>query len=366
MSDRDTLHQRLVRAAGRRLAAGLPTEDTDAFRVVHDQADALPGLILDRYGAVGVLRLRTPRWWDPGTFRDLAEAVAHTFLFGKSPSPGMTGFRAVVDERGKHTPRQLAELEARLNETLREVGAAAPATATPFRENGFTFEATFDGFSHGLFLDMREVRRDLHARWRGRRVANLFAYTCGFGVALAARNRVVNVDTSRPALEHGRHHYRLNNLPVRDDDFRHADAFAFLDDALSGSERWDAIILDPPVQSRGKKGFSRPFALRRDLGRLVEKALDALAPGGELFVSTNYAALDQAAFRRLMVGIARDRASWILKQWGPGPDFPDPLDRYHLKTALLGAEPAHDTADRPPPSRRNPKGRRATSRKHEG
>ncbi|TVR01931.1 MAG: class I SAM-dependent rRNA methyltransferase [Deltaproteobacteria bacterium] len=335
-----TLIPALRTAADRRRKAGLPDAETDAFRLLHEHGDGLRGLIVDRYGPVGVIRLRHPEWWSVGRFEALAEALAEVFLGDVPASPGLAGFRVIVDERGKHTPRELADLEERLHAVLAERGLAATDAPAVFRENGFTFEATFSGFSQGLFLDMRPVRRDLHHRWRGRKVANLFAYTCGFGVVLAGRNRVVNVDTSRPALDHGRRHYALNTLPVRDEDFLQQDAFAFLDGCLADGRRWDAIILDPPVQSRGKRGVSRPFALRKDLGRLVEQAMDCLAPGGELFVSTNYDALEQVAFRRLMVGIARDRRKWLLEQWGPDVDHPVTAARHHLKTALLGDEPA--------------------------
>ncbi len=318
---------RLVAAAvARRADAGLPDADTDAFRLIHDTHDGLPGVMVDRFAGVDVLRLREPRWWHDGAHALVDALAAH----------GARGVYVLVDEPRKHDVREREALEARLNEGVAARGLAAPADPFVIRESGRRYEVSVhQGFSQGLFLDMRGPRRDLAERWRGRRVANLFAYTCGFGVALSPDADVVNVDVSASYLEQGRRNYALNDLPVDDAAFVKRDAFEYLDFAVRRGIRWDAIVLDPPAYSRGKKGRARAFSLRTDLGDLVGLALDALADDGELFVSTNLASLAPAAFDRLAAARADARGRAVVQSWPPPPDFPAPAAEFHLKTALI-------------------------------
>lgn len=319
---------KITAAAARREAAALPAPMwTTTYRLVHDAHDGLEGLIIDVFGDVAVARLRTSGWREVGAFNEVLDGLR---------ALGLVKVKAIVDERRKHTPRELDELEAELDE--RCVARCMGAPLEPFEviECGKKYEISVrDGFSQGLFLDMREPRFDLSNRWHGRRVANLFSYTCGFGVALGQSNDVTNVDVSRKYLEWGARNYELNGLNVSERGFVEEDAFAWLERMVARGERFDGIILDPPVSSRGKKGKSRPFALRKDLGTLVERCLDALSKKGELFVSTNYHGLTHDAFHRLMHGISVDWDRDEVKSWGPAADYPAPNDAYHLKTALI-------------------------------
>ena len=82
-------------------------------------------------------------------------------------------------------------------------GEAAPPQF-PVHENGLSFLVrAYDGFSTGLFLDQRENRRRVRELASGKRVLNLFAYTCGFSVAAAAGGaaQTVSVDASVKHLE---------------------------------------------------------------------------------------------------------------------------------------------------------------------
>lgn len=325
----DVLAERVAAAAAQRSAAGLPSADgaTNAFRLVHEAADGLDGLIVDRLDHVAVARLRTPAWRAEPVVDALAAALVDA---------GCRAVHVIVDEPAKHRERDHADLEDALNAQLAERGLAAPDGPFTIRESGWRFEmSVHEGFSQGLFLDMRPIRRDLAARWRDRRVANLFAYTCGFGVALAAHNDVVNVDVARKYLDQGRRNYALNDLPVADAAFVRRDAFAFVELGVKKGAQWDAVVLDPPVFSRGKKGRSRAFSLGRDLDTLVGGALDLLAPGGELFVSTNLASMSHAEFAERIDAEANRRGRRIVQRWSPAADYPVHADAWHLKTALV-------------------------------
>jgi len=318
---------RLLQAAfAERKAAQLPSSDTNCFRLVHDRWDELGGLVIEVWGPTAVIRIRNEIWLESSYRLAVRDALLNA---------GYESFHYIIDEDAKHSERQHAEREEGINKSLIEANLGAPTEPYLALENGMRLEINIrDGFSQGLYTDMRVVRADLRKRWKKRRVLNLFAYTCGFGVALAAENEVTNVDVSAKYLEWGKRNYRHNGLST-DAGFIARDAFEYLEKSVKKGELFDAVILDPPAYSRGKSGKSREFSIRRDFGALVEQALDVLAPGGEAFVSTNLADLTPDAFRKLIIGIALDRDSLIVKQWQPQPDYPAPAADYHLKAVLL-------------------------------
>jgi 23S rRNA (cytosine1962-C5)-methyltransferase len=339
------LHDRLVAAFARRQPLLQPSV-LDSFRLVHGAGDGLEGLAIDRYADGAVVHVRGAAWLHD----DVAMGVGEVLQ-----SSGLRWLRAVADLGRKERGERDASAERRFEEVARGGRLLGPPERVIALESGRRFSIRpREPFSPGLFVDMRGPRADLAARWRGRRVLNLFAYTCGFGVALADRNAVTNVDLSRRALLWGRESYALNGLDTPDDCFVQADVFEHVRGLIERGERFDAVILDPPVHSQGKGGRARNFSLRRDLGWLVERGLDLLDRDGELFVSTNYAELGAEAFRTLIVGVARDWDYWLERQWPAPVDFVSLPGTLHLKTALLrprvaGAAPGRK---RQTPSRR--------------
>ncbi len=330
-----SIAEAVATASQRRARAGLPDAATDAFRLVHGEWDAMPGLHVDRIAEAAIVRVRDAHWAEEHVAIELIAALG---------AIGCSRVRFVNDRPRKHDARgddkaaEAAEGVEAAKEAARSRGAWLGDAPFCGRENGLVFEfSAAEGFSSGLFLDMRQVRADLRARWSGRRVANLFAYTCGFGVALAGMNEVVNVDVSARYLDWGRRNYTHNGLDAPATAFVRRDAFEFLEIAVRRGVRWDAIVLDPPVFSHGKGGRARRFSLRTDLEPLVDSALGALADDGELFVSTNLAELAPAAFEAQVERAARRSGRRVVRSWPPGPDFPVPAARYHLKTALVAS-----------------------------
>jgi 23S rRNA (cytosine1962-C5)-methyltransferase len=177
------------------------------------------------------------------------------------------------------------------------------------------------GLSVGLFLDMRDVRAWLRQVCAERRVLNLFAYTCSFGVSamLGSAARVLNIDVSRPYLEWGMANYALNGLAVDPRDFVYGDAFDWLHRFARRGERFDMVIVDPPSFS------STPFSVTRDYARLVEAAARVASPDAVLLAATNHAATSDARFDAwLRQGLAAaERRGRIVKRWHePEEDFP--------------------------------------------
>jgi len=184
-----------------------------------------------------------------------------------------------------------------------------------------------EGFSVGLFPDMRETRARVRAWAAGKRVLNCFAYTCGFGVAATAggATRVLNLDLSKPALEWGKSNYRANRFAVDDHDFVYGDVFDWLARLAKRNERFDLVILDPPGFSRTK---SRSFSAARDTGDLAGLAARVTATDGLLLACCNVAELPWRTFRELVLaGMASSgRAAEVMGVYHePALDFPAPM-----------------------------------------
>ena len=141
----------------------------------------------------------------------------------------------------------------------------------------------------GLFLDARKKRALIRLEAGGKRVLNLFAYTCSLSVAAAigGAKQVDSVDLSNTYLEWGKANFALNALRFSDKfSFVRSDVIQFINQAILRRSRWDIIILDPPSFSNSKK-MQEALDIRRDYRELIGKSLTLLSPGGTLYFSTN-------------------------------------------------------------------------------
>ncbi len=271
--------------------------ETDAYRVFDGLWEGLPGWTVDRYASVALIQ----------TFRDAA------------PAPGIEatyadhGLTVVVRDRGERAPARL-------------VSGAWPATDEVLpregrfvvREEGLRFGADLlHGTNTGLFLDARPLRAWVRAESAGRRVLNLFSYTACFGVAAAVggARSVDNIDAVPSALERGRANFLLNGLPDDPRSHRRSDVFEVLRQARKRGTTWDGVVCDPPpVRTQGGgKGFDP----RRDLGRVLARAWDTVAPGGWLLAVS--AVPDRRWFED-----ALPEATWA--PIDRGLDFPGPRE----------------------------------------
>ena len=146
----------------------------------------------------------------------------------------------------------------------------------------------------GLFLDARKKRALIRSEAEGKRVLNLFAYTCTLSVcaAMGAAAQVDSVDSSNTYIEWGKINFALNGIAVNDltergrFNFIKSDVFYYLEQAEKKRTRWDLIILDPPSFSNSKK-MRGTLDIKRDHNRLINCCLSLLNPGGTLWFSAN-------------------------------------------------------------------------------
>ena len=245
--------------------AGLHVDpDGDCYRVVHGEADGLPGLRVERHADVLVVLV-------------LAEcAIPAIDAVCTAAARLLPGARIVV--RDHRDDLRVRDVVTRLHG-----GTEVDPEATVIgRELGLRYPLRpFAGLATGLYVDQRGTRRWLRANCGGARVLNLFAYTGAFSIALLAAGaaQATDVDLSAPALARGREAAELNGLAGR---YRqeHADCVAWL---ATSTALFDIIICDPPTAAQGGGGW----IARRDYPRLLSAALARLAPRGLLVATSN-------------------------------------------------------------------------------
>lgn len=168
------------------------------------------------------------------------------------------------------------------------------------REKGFLFQFHSEqGQSPGLFLDQRENRQRLQQISQGKKVLNLFAYTCGFSLsaAVGGAEEVTSVDLSRPFLEWGQHNFNLNSLESAQYHCHKQESLLFLRGALKRGRKFDLIVCDPPSFGRHQDGV---FRLDREIEGLLRLCWDCLAPGGQILLSCNLEKWSLPEFRDLI------------------------------------------------------------------
>jgi len=280
---------------------------TDTFRIVNDLGDALPGVCVDRYGDYAVLSLSSD---EAGDRRQELADLLHEF-----------GARGVyLKQRARADLRREAHAELAPKEPIAGTAAASPLVV---REGQAAFGVTLDeGLSCGLFLDQRDNRGRIAALCGGRKVLNLFSYTCSFSVyaALASAERVTSVDLSGPALARGRENFTRNGLDPEEHAFVQTDALEWLARAAKRGEKFGVVILDPPSFSTSGKG--KTFRVADGYQGALERVFAVLESDGRVLAVTNHRKTSPLAFRK----IAHDAARAAGREISQLKDLPSALD----------------------------------------
>ena len=341
-----TVATALAAALDRRrpLLARLAAEDTDCVRLLHGIAEDAPGVAIDRYGPI----LLVQTWRAPladGELDALA-AVANDVL-GTTLTP-------CWNHRGDG-PGGSARDDAALAAPIGyELGI------------GYDVRPRHRGQDPLLFLDLRVGRRWMKHASRDKTVLNLFAYTCGMGVAalVGGAREVVNVDFAKSGLAVGRANAARNCPEARGTPDAIPDAIDELDTRfvtiaddvipvvrqLAGlalptrgkrarsftrraARQFDLVVLDPPRWSKGPHGA---VDVVRDYPSLFKPALLATAPGGTVLATNHVPEVERdawlGALERAAAKAGRPLAG--LETLTPEEDFPSPDGRPPLKIAL--------------------------------
>jgi 23S rRNA (cytosine1962-C5)-methyltransferase len=294
----------LARRLERALAIRTALFDAPCYRLVHAEADGLPGLVVDRFGDVFVCQLNTAGI-------DRLEGLLLAAL-DRVAAPGTIVLRNDSAARGAEG----------LERGVRLVKGALPGPV-PVLENGVTFFADpLSGQKTGWFYDQRENRAFVARLAKERSVLDVYAFGGGFGVLALARGacQALLVDRAEAALGAAMRAAEAGGVADRCRTLR-GEAFQEMQRLAGSGERFGVVVADPPAFAKSKKDL--PTALRgyRKMTRLAAALVE---PGGYLFVAScshNVAEADFAeAVRRGLLDAGRPGR--ILRAAGAGPDHP--------------------------------------------
>lgn len=279
---------------------------TDAYRLVHAEADGLPGLIVDRYGAwlvVQFLSLAMER--HKATIIDhLADLAAPQGIFNRSDD--------LVREKEGLVP------------VAGPIWGEVPPDLVEIIENGFRFLVDINlGHKTGFYLDQRENRKIATPYFRGAEVLNAFAYTGAFAVYAAAGGaaRIVSVDTSEDVLQLAERNMRRNGFGGREDVYAAADAFELLRTYRDYGWHFDVVVLDPPKFAPSKSQVESAMRGYKDINLLGMKLLRS---GGYLITFSCSGAINSDLFQKVLFEAAVDakRDVHVVERLGQGLDHP--------------------------------------------
>jgi 23S rRNA (cytosine1962-C5)-methyltransferase len=287
--------RRIARAVA--LRARLAVAST-GVRLVHGEADGLPGLVVDRYGD-----LLSAQFLSAGVERWKTE-IADALL-------AETGCTRLY-ERSDASVRELEGLP-QVTGWLRGSSKSPPdspgSTETTITEHAW--QLTLDvaeGHKTGFYLDQRDNRALLAAyvrRFGLQDVLNCYCYTGGFSVAALAGGaaRVTSVDSSAPALARVQAHVRLNGFDEACSSCHDDDVVHFLKTALYEKRHFDCIVLDPPKFAPTAAHAERAARAYKHINLL---AFRLLAPRGLLLTFSCSGGVNADLFHKIVAGAALD------------------------------------------------------------
>ncbi|MCA8923763.1 MAG: class I SAM-dependent rRNA methyltransferase, partial [Planctomycetes bacterium] len=289
---------RRLRAAQELRAAFHLEETTNAYRLLHAEADEVSGLVIDVLGdvirvecyALGIARLREP-----------IAAALHELFPDK---------QLVI--RANH---RASEIEGF---TL-EPAAEEPHT-TEVREHGVRYHVDLrTGHKTGFFCDQRENRLALGQLAAGKTVLDVNTYTGGFALTALAQgaSSVTGVDLDEEAIAVATKNAKLNQAGGKAR-FVQADAFPYLRQLTTEPE---VMVLDPPKLVQDPRHLEEGLRTYSDLNRL---GMEKIQPGGTLVTCSCSGAVSEAAFLDMLRNAAgrAQRTLTIFRVAGPGPDHP--------------------------------------------
>jgi len=314
--DRAFFTERLRRAAAYRETV---VENTDAYRLVHGEADLLPSIVIDRYGdylVVQTLSQASERQKDL-----IVEILVELF----SPEG--------ILERNDPKVRLLEGLPQSVSVLHGDVPAEILA-----KENGITF--VYDlakGQKTGSFLDQRENH------WAARRYASgevldCFSYQGGFALTVAEEcEHVEGIDMGAAAVQAARRNQELNS--IANVTFREGNAFDQLKEYDEVGRKFQMVILDPPAFAKNRDSLE---AATRGYKEINLRALKILAPGGYLVTCSCSYHLSEALFLQLIAEAANDAKKnvVVVERRTQAEDHPILLtmpETHYLKALILKA-----------------------------
>ena len=277
--------------------------DTPHYRLIHAEADGLPGVIIDRFGDAAVIQPNAA--WAEAHIDALSAALQQ-----------VTGVSVVI----KNGTGRARALEGLKDENVVLAGTLTGPIPVPM--NGATYFADLEGGQKtGLFFDQRPNHAFAKRLAKGSNVLDVFSHVGGFALAALAGGAqcALAVDASAPALAlaaKGAAASGFANFTTRQ-----GDAFDVLEALGTEDARFDMVICDPPAFAPNKNALEAGL---RAYERVAKLAAGLVSQGGYLVLCSCSHAADLTAFRNACArGIGRGgRKGQLIYTGFAGPDHP--------------------------------------------
>lgn len=283
-----------------------PPIDSDACRLVHAEADGLPGVVVDRYADVLVCQFLSAgaERWKSTVVAVLRDGCPAASIYERSDS----------DSRAREG----------LDPAVGVLAGVDPPPRVAIREGRLHYEVDVrGGHKTGFYLDQRDNRGCVAAAAAGRDVLNAFAYTGAFGLAAWAggAHHVTHVESSGAALAWARSQAALNGVPEEAIDYVEGDAFQVLRRFRDSRRQFDLVVLDPPKFAASRRQLEGACRGYKDINLLAFKLL---RPGGLLATFSCSEHMDCDLFQKVVADAALDarRPARILRWLSQPPDHP--------------------------------------------
>ncbi len=261
---------------------------TTAYRLVNAESDALPGLIVDRYGDFLVCQFLSAgaEYWKMAIVSCLEDIF-----------PGNTVYeRSDADVRHKEGLLPVKGL----------LSGEMPPPMVEIHENGIHYLVDIlNGHKTGFYLDQRDNRAHITGYTEHADVLNCFSYSGGFGLAAlkGGAAAVINVDSSGEALNLAEKNASLNGIPSGVMENRTGDVFQVLRLFRDSARQFDVVVLDPPKFVSSMQQMDKGLRGYKDINLL---ALKLLRPGGFLFTFSCSGLVNDILFQKIVAGAALD------------------------------------------------------------
>ena len=315
MPDQELFRRKIKTAAALRTSIGLPSANTDCYRLIHGEGDGFPGLIIDVYGNTAVIQCYTI-----GMYHLRKE---HARILTEE----INGLVAVYDKSAETMSKHGAVSAG--DDFLIQPDNYQPSSFVI--ENGLKFHVDFiHGQKTGFFLDQRENRTLLGNYAEGKSVLNTFCYTGGFSLSAlrGGATLVHSVDSSKRAIEGVERNLSLQTFTGQHESFC-MDVMTYL---KQSEQHYDVIILDPPAYAKHLNQTANAMIGYRNLNT---EGLRKIKRGGILFTFSCSQAIDKELFRKLIFqsALQAGREVKILHQLSQPPDHP--VSIYHPEAEYL-------------------------------
>jgi 23S rRNA (cytosine1962-C5)-methyltransferase len=293
-----------------KIRSAFDRKQTNSFRLINGEGDGMPGLVIDIYDAVAVIKHDHPVMEKVWIKETVAEWIQRDLPF----------IQTIYLKRRNDEEEKGVLIKGHLEEQ------------TQFLENGLKFSSHIrNAAKTGFFLDQRDNRHLIRSIARDLRVLNLFSYTGGFSIAAAAggAQEVTSVDIAKAAIEAVDLNFRINNLGCKHTDIA-TDAFKYVEEQILKKLKFDLVITDPPSFAPNEKSVPQATAAYT---RIFSDSIKLVSGNGLFAASSCSSHISSDMFMEICkeaVSKARRRAT-VVYIGGQPVDHPFPLAMEELR-----------------------------------